>query len=258
MTFFACSALCYAFLLGSFAQAQVGFGPQQLPLPPAVEPPQDVPYKGMIRIAVDATDTAHKVYRVQETVPVLQSGPMVLLYPKWESGSHAATGPIASLAGLFIRGEGRALAWQRDPVDVFAFHVDVPADVTVLEIDFQYLSPIGSRGSAASMSADLVIIPWQYLMLYPAGYYVRDLPVRATLRLPAAFYQASSLERVSTSSDRTEYKLTTVERLADSPVYAGRYFKAIELGPAGSARVTLDLFGDTPDDLRASDSHWRA
>jgi hypothetical protein len=59
-------------------------------------------------------------------------------------------------------------------------------------------------------------VPWRNLILYPAGYYVRDLPVAATLKLPASFYQASSLEAVGRSGDVTTYKNTTLERLADS------------------------------------------
>jgi predicted metalloprotease with PDZ domain len=72
-------------------------------------------------------------------------------------------------------------------------------------------------------------IPWQDLMLCPAGFYVRDLPVRTTRTRPAGFFQASSLKPVAPSGDRIEYKATTIERLVDSPGYAGRYFKAIEL-----------------------------
>ena len=246
-------SLWLALFLGSGAWPQVGVGPQQLPLPPAIQAPQDLPYRGSIGIDVDATDTAHKIYCVHETVPVQQSGPMVLLYPQWESGSHAATGPIASLAGLFIHGGGRLLEWQRDSVNVFAFHVSVPPGVTVLEVDFQYLSPVGSRGGTDTMNPYIIKILWQNLMLYPAGYYVRDLPAQATLKLPTSFHQASCLEPVGSSNDRTTYKVTTIERLADSPVYAGRYFKAVDLTPPASSRITLDLFGDKPEDLRASD-----
>lgn len=253
MKFVTLVLICYAWILGSPVLAQVGLGPQQLPLPPAIPAPQDIPYKGVIEIAVDATDTAHKIYSVHETLPVQHSGLMVLLYPQWDSGSHAATGPIASLAGLFVHAKGQRLEWRRDPVNVFAFAVDVPPGTATIEVEFQYLSPVGPRGGAVSISADLLTVPWQNLMLYPAGYYVRNLPVRATLLLPTAFEQASSLERVKTIADRTEYKETTIEHLADSPVYAGRYFKEIEL-TKDSPSVYLDLFGDKPEDLNPSES----
>lgn len=246
-------SLRLTFFLATTALAQIGLGPKQLPLSPAIQPPEDAPYRGLITIHVDATDTLHKIYKVHESLPVQQSGPMVLLYPQWESGSHAATGPIASLAGLFVRGSGRILKWQRDPVNVFAFEVSVPPGVPTLEVDFQYLSPVGSRGGAQTMTPYLLKIPWQNLMLYPAGYYVRDLPAQATLKIPATFSQATALETIGSSGDGTTYKVTTIERLADSPVYAGRYFHAVDLTPPGGTGITLDLFGDTPEDIRASD-----
>ncbi len=238
--------------LAPAALAQVGAGPKQLPLPPAVESPQDVPYRGSIGIDVDATDTVHKIYTVHETLAVQQSGPIVLLYPQWDSGSHAPTGAIASLAGLFIQGGEHSIAWQRDPVNVFAFHLVVPPGVAALQIAFQYLSPL--KPGEMTITPNLLEVPWRNLILYPAGYYARDLPVTATLKLPASFYQASSLEAVGHSGNVTTYKNTTIERLADSPVYAGRYFEALNLSPTASSPVTLDLFGDAPENLRVSAS----
>src|SRR6185437_3889143 len=46
-----------------------------------VPPPQDTPYAGTIRIAVDASDTNQGIFRVHETIPV-QAGELTLLYPK--------------------------------------------------------------------------------------------------------------------------------------------------------------------------------
>lgn len=95
--------LCSTLLLQGSVFSQVGKGPKQMPFPPAIEQPQDVGFKGVMDIAVDATDTAHKIYSVHEVLPVQRGGPMVLLYPQWDSGSHAATGSIANLAGLFVQ-----------------------------------------------------------------------------------------------------------------------------------------------------------
>jgi len=54
--------------------------PQPAPLADTIPPPRDVPYPGTIRLAVDATDVAHGIFRTTETIPV-QPGPVVLLYP---------------------------------------------------------------------------------------------------------------------------------------------------------------------------------
>ena len=52
---------------------------------------------------------------------------MVLLYPKWLPGKHAPRGEIEKLAGLTSPPAASRSPWTRDPVDVFAFHIDVPA-----------------------------------------------------------------------------------------------------------------------------------
>jgi hypothetical protein len=51
---------------------------------------------------------------------------MTLLYPQWETASHAPTAEVKALAGLQIRVDGHLLPWRRDPFDVFAFHVEPP------------------------------------------------------------------------------------------------------------------------------------
>jgi len=38
-----------------------------------------------------------------------------------------------------ITANGQRLAWVRDRVDVFAFHVDVPAGVKTLEVQYMFL-----------------------------------------------------------------------------------------------------------------------
>jgi hypothetical protein len=54
----------------------------------------------------------------------------------------STTGPIDKLAGLIVHGKtGERLEWQRDPVEMYAFHVDVPAGVTQLELKFEFVTP---------------------------------------------------------------------------------------------------------------------
>ncbi len=81
-------------LTGGAAMGQ-SLGPQPLPMPAPVPPPQDHPYPGVIHLAVDATDTAHHVFSVHETIPVQAPGALTLLYPQWIPGDHSPNGPIA-------------------------------------------------------------------------------------------------------------------------------------------------------------------
>ena len=82
--------------------------PQPAPLADTIPPPRDVPYSGTIRLAVDATDVAHGIFRTTETIPV-QPGPLVLLYPKWLPGNHSPTGQINKIAGLTFTANGKTI-----------------------------------------------------------------------------------------------------------------------------------------------------
>ena len=237
--------LALAVPLGAAGQ-RMGQDPQPLPLPPPIAAPRDLPFPGTLRLAVDATDTRHKVFAVRETIPVQGAGPIVLLYPQWETASHAPTVSVARLAGLTVRGNGRRLDWRRDPVDVHAFHVEVPPGVEALELEFQYLSPPIPRAGAMEMSPHIVKVAWQSLLLYPAGWFVRGLPVEASLRLPPGFQAGSSLALANVAgavSDPITFAPVSLETLVDSPVYAGEHFRRIDLRD-GAAPVRLDLVAD--------------
>nr|WP_314546068.1 hypothetical protein [uncultured Massilia sp.] len=47
------------------------------------------PSASAMTLEVDATDTDHQVFWIEQTIPVQQAGRVTLLYPRWESGSHA-------------------------------------------------------------------------------------------------------------------------------------------------------------------------
>jgi predicted metalloprotease with PDZ domain len=261
----ATTALLLAFAVPSWPGEAAGQGPQPIPLPPPIAAPRDLPFPGTLRLAVDASDTRHKVFAVREVIPVERAGPMVLLYPEWETASHAPTVSVARLAGLMIRGNGRRLEWRRDPVDVHAFHLEVPPGVEALDLEFQYLSPPIPRAGALEMSRNIVKVAWQSLLLYPAGWFVRDIPVAASLRLPPGFQAGTSLliaegtaEGAGGASEQVSFAPVSLETLVDSPVYAGQYFRRIDLRRidlgvdpirGAAAPVRLDLVADDPAGL---------
>lgn len=201
--------------------------------------PRDIPFKGEIQLKVDATDTTHKIFRVRETIPVQRPGAMVLLYPQWETGSHSPTQEAAPLAGLMIHAGGRRLDWQRDTANPYAFHINVPAGARALELEFQHLP---AAAGPKLMSRDMLILPWQKVALYPAGWYIRNIGVRAELTIPEGFQFATSLETARASDNRVSFKPSSFEDLVDAPVYAGRYHRRIELASAPAVR--LNMFGD--------------
>src|SRR6202521_389293 len=166
---------------GAFAQSA---GPQPLPLPPQIVAPRDTPYPGTIRLSVDATDIERHILGVHETIPVRAGEPIGLLYPRWLPGNHPPTGRVDKLVGLVIHADGARLEWTRDPVDVFAFHVDVPVGATALDVEFQFDSPLESNEGRVVVPPDMLNLQWNAVALSPAGYFARQITVEPSVRLP--------------------------------------------------------------------------
>ncbi len=217
--------------------------------------PVDTPYPGTISLQVDATDLDRRIFRVRETLPV-RPGPLTLLYPRWLPGEHGPTGVIAQLAGLTITAAGRSVAWHRDPLDVHAFALDVPAGVAALDIEFQRLSPVDGDSGRVVVTPDMIDMQWNAVLLYPAGYFDSRIGVQPTLRLPEAWAFATALEAQSQHGGVVAFKPVSVETLIDSPVYAGRHMARVDLDPQatanGRASVHLSVMADTTAELAIS------
>jgi predicted metalloprotease with PDZ domain len=196
---------------------------------------------------VDASDIERRILSVHETLPVRPGGPVVLFFPQWLPGNHSPTGRVDKLAGLTIRANGTHLEWRRDVVDVFAFHVDVPPAVTSLEIEFQFTSPVEGSEGRVVMTPEMLNLQWNVVLLYPAGYFTRQITVEPSVRLPDGWQFATALEIASTTSGLTRFKAVPLETLVDSPMFAGQYFKRFELDPDAAAPVRLNVVADRPE-----------
>jgi predicted metalloprotease with PDZ domain len=214
----------------------------------------DLPYPGTIRLAVDATDLDHRIFRVTETIPVAAPGPTVLLYPKWLPGNHSTTGPEELLAGLIITAgkDGPRLEWQRDDELMHAFHLDVPSGVSELVLSFQYLTPTIPQQGRIVMTPDNLDLQWEKALLYPAGHYSRQITFESSIRLPPGWEFASALDVARRAEDSVEFSPTSLEMLVDSPLYAGHYFRRFELDSNPKAPVWLNVFADRPAELEAT------
>ncbi|WP_394652186.1 M61 family metallopeptidase [uncultured Sphingomonas sp.] len=241
-------ALAALFLSTTAATAQVRNSQPAATAPFTTRIPEarDIAYPGVIDLDVDATNIGQGIYRVKQRVPVAQSGPLTLLMPAWLPGKHAARGEIEKLSGLKITANGRTLPWTRDPVDVYAFHVDVPAGTKAVDLEFQFLGATAGNQGRISIAPNMLNLQFEQVSLYPAGYYTRRIPIRATVKYPAGWTAASGLPSRANGSTYA-YQQTDYETLIDSPVFAGRYFKRWELSP----RVGLNVVADSPDELEA-------
>lgn len=230
------------------ASAQVRI-PEEAPLPPPIVAPRDQHFPGRIQIAVDATDVQRRIINVHETIPV-QAGEITLLYPEWIPGDHSPTGPIEDFAGLTVTAAGKRLDWLRDRVNVYALHIPVPHGVNSIEVEFQYLAPLRHPDGRISISDKLADLEWSNMVLYPAGYFSRDIEFTPVLTIPQNWKFACALEVANQSGNRIEFKTTTLNTLVDSPVYAGENYNRIDLSTAPDNQVFLDIFGDTPEDVK--------
>jgi predicted metalloprotease with PDZ domain len=241
--------LALAIAFAAPAAAQVGQAvPQPVPYTETIPAPQDVDYPGTLRLDVDATDTARGIFRVTETIPVAGPGPMTLLYPQWLPGNHSPSGPIQTVAGLKITANGQPVAWRRDPVNVYAFHVAVPEGARELHVEFQHLSATDRAQGRIEMAPAILNVQWEKVSLYPAGYFTRRIPIEARLTIPDGWSAATSLTVASRDGSRLAYRAVPYEELVDSPLFAGRYYRREELGH----HVALNIFADDPRDLAAT------
>ena len=206
--------------------------------------------KQPILITADLTDVPRKLIHADMEIPVAP-GPVTLTAAKWIPGNHRPSGPIDNFTGLVVHGGGRELAWRRDDVDLYAFHIDVPEGVTKLDIHVDFLAVPGNTVSSddGSTSGLQTTMEWEEILLYPAATPVRDIPVIPSVKLPDGWKLGTALTPTSTDGDTTHFAQTTIEMLVDSPVIAGKYFREISLATDVTPKHFLDVAADAPEDL---------
>src|SRR5690349_17170288 len=192
-----------------------------------------------VTLNVDATEAAKNIIHSRLRIPV-KPGPLTLFYPKWIPGEHSPTGPINDLVGLELRANGKSIAWQRDQVEMFAFHCEVPQGVNELEVSFDDVSQ-----PETTASAKLARIKWNRLILYPREMNSDTIRVRASLLLPAGWKFASALPVLSENKDGFEFKEVSLTEFVDSPAIIGENFRKFPLTSTGIMHE-IDAVADTP------------
>ncbi|HJP98226.1 MAG TPA: M61 family peptidase [Rhodanobacteraceae bacterium] len=193
---------------------------------------------GPVALTVSLPDPGQKILYVREVMPVAP-GPLTLYYPKWIPGDHSPDGPIEQVMGLEFFANGKRLAWQRDELDRFTFHVTVPGDANQLDVRFQF--PSHDR-----VTDNLIDLTWDHVALYRAGYPTKDQMFQPSLVVPAGWHYGSALQTGKRDGKRIDFKAVPFNTLVDSPVIAGKYFRQIDLTPKGSSvHRYLDMVGDS-------------
>jgi predicted metalloprotease with PDZ domain len=221
--------------LGSLAAFAQKRKPQPAPAPPA-QP---------IKVAVDATQAPQKILHAQLQIPVT-AGEVKLVLPKWIPGEHGPTGPIADLTGLKFFANGQRLAWRRNLDEMYEFHVTVPQGATTLEATLDLVLPAPPEGfsSGASATTQLDMLSWNQVVLYTPGRHTDDIPVVASLKLPAGWHYGTALPVAGESGGQINFQQVSLTTLVDSPVLAGAHFRRIPLTPEGPIQHYIDEVAD--------------
>jgi predicted metalloprotease with PDZ domain len=202
---------------------------------------------GAIRLEVDLSEAPRRIFHARMEIPVAP-GTVTLHYPKWIPGEHGPTGPIVDVAGLRFSAGGQELAWRRDPLDMFAFSVDVPAGATTLAVALDYLTPSGAGQftSGPASSAKVAVLSWNTVVLYPAGRPAAEVTVQPALVLPPGWGFGTALEETTRAGDRVEFAPVSLMTLVDSPVAAGAHHRTLALSEPGAGPLhTLEMVADS-------------
>src|SRR5215471_14238991 len=218
-------------------------------------------------LRVDASDAPRNILHSTVTIPVMP-GALTLAYPKWIPGNHRPTGPIQNVTGLHIKAGAQELEWQRDLVDMWAFHLQVPKGVTELEISFDTITYNGKSSAASSRVLDL---NWNQVVMYPQGAATDTVEVAASIILPKGWKSGSALTparqsaqggisrgssdaaKTAQSDSSADFQPVSLTRLVDSPLIAGAIYRQAQLSRPGETLNVMDMVGESEAALQMSE-----
>jgi len=215
--------------------------------------------KPPIQITADISDAPRKLYHAEIDLPVAE-GPLTLTTPKWIPGTHGPNGPVNSITGVVFTVNGQPIPWRRDDVDLFQFHVTIPKGVTTLHAHLDCIV-------TARVTQRIAVLEWEKLLLYPANTPVRDIPIQPSVKVISGWGIGTALTPIGGGGiagalldghdpnphphrfEVTNFAVTNVEQLEDSPVLAGANFREYPLAPEISPKHYLDVASDDPEDI---------
>jgi predicted metalloprotease with PDZ domain len=214
--------------------------------------------KTPITITADLSEAPRRLFHAEIDLPV-KPGPATFITPQWIPGNHAPTGPVSQIVGVVFTANGQTLKWRRDDVNLYEFHLDIPAGVTSVHAHLD--SIVSGR-----VSKQMACLEWERLMLYPAHIPTKEIAIEPSVTVPAGWGIGTALTPTGTGAPpavtglledahhptdgatTTHYAVTNVEQLEDSPVIAGKYFHEFPLAPDVTPKHFIDVVSDEPED----------
>jgi predicted metalloprotease with PDZ domain len=201
-------------------------------------------------VVVDASRASDGFLETRERIPAAP-GPFTVVYPKWIPGEHGPTGPLNDLAALRISANGVPLDWRRDQVDLYAFHVNVPAGAREIDVVFDVLM---NAPDDYMSTHSLAILNWNRALLYQDGVDSHQFFIKPSIVLPPGWQYGTALRGAAPAGNRVDFAVTPLNMLVDSPLDMGRFVAKWDLWRQGDAFVQMDAFADRPQDLDISSS----
>ena len=259
---FAAMACSTAFPIGAYASAGTSGAPAYSARNTRSNAPQSssqptqrttMKPKGSIDLAIDATEAPRNILHGVEKLTATP-GDMTLLYPEWIPGEHAPTGPVTDFVGLHIFADGKEVPWTRDSVNMYAFHVPVPNGAKSLEVKFDQLLPVNTPGfsSGSSSTANLLMLSWNQVVVYPGNVQSDDVQVTAHVKMPEGWKFGTALPRASEAGQQLDFQTVSLTTLVDSPVLMGAHFRSIPLGVDMGRPHFFDMAADSDAALQLS------
>ena len=219
--------------------------PTAVPIAETIPSPADVPYPGgAIALDIDASDTQRGTFRVTVTIPLAAGArDLTLLFPRWPPGDHAPRGLPSELVAMGFTAGNKPVEWRRDPIEVNAYHLTLPAGAREVVAKWIYTSPLQSSEGRVVMTQEMLNLQWDKMTLYPAGYYVRQIRVKPSVTIPQGWTAYTALDGLAASGNRLAWSETDYETLVDSPIFAGLYARRWDLGNG----ISLDAVADKPE-----------
>src|SRR5438270_2364754 len=101
---------------------------------------------------------------------------------------------------------------------MYAFHLDVPAGVTSLDAKLDFLATAIPSGfsAGASTSANLCLLSWNELLLYPEGSPASAVQFSPSVKLPMDWRFGTALKPLGTEDSTVLFETVSLETLVDS------------------------------------------
>lgn len=189
----------------------------------------------MIHIAVDLTESGRRLLHAVVVLPVKPDSTACFATPLWVQEHHAANGPVPGISGLFFTagtdGDGTTLPWRRNPFAPSEYFVDIPHNVHSVRASFDAIA-------TQRVTRRMVALAWEAVLLYPVDRPIKKTYIRASITVPVEWGIGTALhpvgDAVISAKGTTKtftYEPTTVERLEDSPVLTGLFFRQFAMTP---------------------------